>query len=101
MSNPDVNLSASEEYSETGSIKSYIGDTGHEYYGSVTPQDICTYSGPRLVIDELIARGVPTELLPPQFDPSEESGEIEDDICSASAIFLPVSEGEDERVNRT
>ena len=101
VSNPDINLSASEEYSETGSIKSYIGDTGHEYYGSVTPQDICTYSGPRLVIDELIARGVPTELLPPQFDPSEESGEVEDDICSASAIFLPVSEGEDERINRT
>lgn len=100
MSNPDINLSTSEECSDTESIKSYIGDTGHEYYGSVTPQDVCAYSGPRLVIDELIARGVPTELLPPQFDPCEEDGEIEDDLCSASAIFLPVSEGEDERINR-
>lgn len=100
MSNPDINLSTSEEYSETESIESYIGNTGHEYYGSVAPQDVCTYSGPRLVIDELVARGVPTELLPPQFDPSEEDGEVEDDLCSASAIFLPVSEGEDERINR-
>ncbi|EFO64841.1 FAD synthetase, partial [Giardia lamblia P15] len=100
LSNLDTTLSASEEYSDVESVTSYIGDTGHEYYGSVTPQDICAYSGPRLVIDELVARGVPTELLPPQFDPSEEDGEIEDDLCSASAIFLPVSEGEDERINR-
>ncbi|ESU38863.1 FAD synthetase [Giardia duodenalis] len=100
LSNTDAALSASEEYSEAGSITSYMGDAGNEYYGSVTPQDVCAYSGPRLVIDELVARGVPTELLPPQFDPSEEDGEIEDDLCSASAIFLPVSEGEDERINR-